>query len=245
MVIEVSNGEIRVLNRQGQEKTRNVGRDHLLPFTALHSGRWVFDGEVVGRTLVLFDIAAASDGNHVWVHEDTSFTQRYQVLSLLSAVLGIPHARPDVPEAVVLAPVASTLEQKADFLATAIKDQREGIILRLSAGLYEPGRRSTTLIKHKFIKDADVIVTALHGTKQSATLSVYTADGDLVEVGAASTIGKGDVSIGDVWVVTFLYVINPEHPRMFQPRIVRRREDKAAADCSIEQFADAGTSKGV
>jgi len=246
VVIEVTNGEIRVLNRQGEEKTRNVGPAHLLPFTALHTGRWVFDGEVVGRTLVLFDIASASDGVSTWVTEKTQFQIRYQVLAIISAALGIfesTSAPDDAP--VVIAPVAFKRVEKEQFLEIAIAEQREGIILRHLDGAYEPGRRSSTVIKHKLIKDADVIITDLHNTKQSATLSVHDEHGNLIEVGAASTIGKGLVSIGDVWVVTFLYVTDPSHPRLFQPRLVNSRADKTGSDCLISQFADAGTTKSV
>lgn len=246
VVIEVTNGQIRVLNRQGQEKTRNVGTAHLHPFTALDEGRWVFDGEVVGRTLVLFDLITASDGTSTWSRENNPFLRRYCVLELIAGVLGIRNAEVAPEDApVVLAPVAVGNEDKLDYLTTAVRDQREGIILRHTDGPYESGRRSTTLVKHKLIKDADVIVTALHDTKQSATLSVHALDGSLLEVGSASTIGKGGVSVGDVWQVTFLYVTDPQFPRMVQPRLVLWRSDKDPAECSIEQFADAGTNKVV
>jgi predicted DNA-binding WGR domain protein len=246
VVIEVNDGEIRVLNRQGEAKVKNVGNAHLLPFSALHTGRWVFDGEVVGRTLVLFDLAMATDGITTWVNEHSAFAVRYWRLRDITRILGIPEATDDssgIP--VVLAPTAGTKADKDAFLATAIAEQREGIILRHVRGAYESGRRSSALIKHKLIKDADVIVTSLHGSKDSVTLSVYDANGVLLEVGAASTIGKGAVNINDVWVVTFLYVTDPEHPRLVQPRLVRKRDDKGSADCRIDQFADAGTNRKV
>lgn len=244
VVIEVADGQIRVLNRQGEAKTKNVGATQLSPFTALHSGRWVFDGEVVGRTLVLFDLVTATNGVHTWVEDKTRFVSRYTVLTTIATILGIPDASISGAP-VVIAPVSTSLEEKLDFLTNAISDKREGIILRDLFGPYEQGRRSTHLIKHKLIKDADVIVTALHATKDSATLSVHGPDGNLVEVGAASTIGKGVVSVGDVWVVTFLYVTDPTHPRLFQPRLVNKRSDKVAAECVLDQFADAGTAKLV
>ena len=246
VIVEVTHGEIRVLNRQGEQKTKNVGTAQLHPFSALHAGRWVFDGEVVGRTLVLFDLIAASDAKTTWIRGSEGFTERYRALSLITAVLGIPPVDTASNTApVVLAPVATSIDDKAQFLANAHADQREGIILRHTGAEYQFGRRSMDLLKHKLIKDADVIVTALHETKQSATLSVYNRAGTLIEVGQASTIGKGDVEISDVWVVTFLYVTNPEHPRLFQPRLVNKRSDKVAAECLFDQFADAGTNKVV
>jgi ATP-dependent DNA ligase len=246
VVIEIDNGEIRVLNRQGQAKVRNVGPAHLSPFSALHSGRWVIDGEVVGRTLVCFDLVVATDGVHTWARESTTFPDRHHALVTLAEVLGIPAvAAAAEGSPVVLAPIAVTAQTKADMLAAAVTEQREGIVLRHRGGTYESGRRSTTLVKHKLIRDADVVVTALHPVKDSAELSVHDAAGNLVQVGTASTIGRGAVEIGQVWVVTFLYVSNPEHPRMVQPRLIRRRHDKAPAECLLDQFADAGTNKAV
>lgn len=242
VIVEVRDGQVTLLNRAGQAKVSNVGTAHSTPFTALGRGRWVFDGEVVGRTLVLFDMLLATDGTRTFVEESSGFTARYDALLAVTSVLDLD------PASIVVAPVADDLAvegAKADLLATAVEGKREGIVLRHREGPYEPGRRSTYLVKHKLIKDADVVVTALHESKQSASLSVHDTDGDLVEVGAASTIGKGTVSVGDVWVVTFLYVTDPAHPRMFQPRLVTCRTDKTAGECSIEQFADAGTSKSV
>lgn len=247
VVIEAHRGALTVYNRAGQTKVRNIGHAHLEPLTALHSGRWIVDGEVVGRTLVLFDLLTATDGTTTWADEHYGFDQRYAVLETLCRRLGIPLASSDGTQhdAVVLAPVARSADERADYLSTAVAQQREGIILRHRDGLYEPGRRSTTLVKHKLIKDADVVISGLHSTKESATLSVYDQNGQLIEVGAASTIGKTSPQVGQVWKVTFLYVTNPEHPRLYQPRLVSRREDKPAGDCLLDQFADAGTSKHV
>lgn len=242
VVIEVNDGVVTALNRQGQTKTRNVGVAHTTPFTALGTGRWVFDGEVVGRTLVLFDMVVATDGARTFCDEDTAFVNRYDVLEVVTELLELD------PEAVVIAPLADHVgspDTKADLLAEAVAGKREGIMLRYRKGTYESGRRSTYLVKHKLIRDADVIVTALHSKKQSATLSVHDTDGNLVKVGQASTIGKGDVQVGDVWVVTYLYVTDPANPRLFQPRLVARREDKSASECDLGQFADAGTEKSI
>ena len=245
VLVEVDAGRIRVLNRQGQAKTRNVGRAQLFPFTALHRGRWVFDGEVVGRTLVLFDLVFASSESLAWVTDGEPFTTRYLALCVIAELLGVSMAKPDTSASVVVAPVAFDPGSKAQMLTDAVMDQREGVIARRRAGVYEQGRRSMDLLKHKLIKDADVVVSGLHATKESATLSVYDERGNLVEVGSASTIGKGPVSLGEVWAVTFLYVTDPTHPRLIQPRLVRSRTDKTAEQCLLDQFATAGTNRIV
>lgn len=250
MVIEIVDGAIRVLNRQGVAKTRNTSARHTKPFTALHSGRWVFDGEVVGRTLVLFDVAAASDGATTWVGATTCFVARHAVLCRVAAVLDIPTVD-DAAEhsAVVVAPVAADNRAKQAMLDAAVAEHREGIILRYRAGMYEQGCRSPHVVKVKFVKDADVVVSALNPTKQSAELAVYGEDGEMVVVGSASTIGKGvggaGVVVGQVWRVLFLYVTDPSHPRMTQPRLDALRVDKTPQQCTLDQFADAGTVKAI
>jgi predicted DNA-binding WGR domain protein len=89
VVVVLENGGVTVLNRQGQPKTRNVGAAHLRPLSGLRTGRWVFDGEVVGRTLVLFDLITATDGAETWAEETTPFATRYRTLAVLCDELGI------------------------------------------------------------------------------------------------------------------------------------------------------------
>lgn len=239
LLVEVADGHVRALNRQGKAKQRNVPVDALTPFTALRHGRWVFDGEVVGSTLVLFDLALATDGAATFIDSDSPFDHRYGALVELASLLGL--TEPDV----VVAPVAASEADKQTMLTEANENQHEGVMFRRTDGPYEQGRRSTGMLKHKFIHDADVVVTALHTDRESATLAVHGDDGNLVEVGSASTIGKADVRVGDVWTVMFMYVIDPNLPRMVQPRLTLKRHDKDAAECMLDQFAHAGTDKAV
>ncbi len=245
-VIEIVDGDLRVRNRRGEEKVRGVTQEMLEPFTALHSGRWVFDGEIVGRTLVVFDLVVATDGNATWVHHGHPFVTRYRALVAILMLLDVPMvalAPEDSPA--VLAPIATTAGDKNAMLQDAIDRNREGLVLRHRTGRYEQGRRSTALLKYKLLKDADVVIAAQHPSRQSVSLAVYLPDGSTVEVGQASIIGKGDVTVGETWVVRYLYIVEPDHPRLVQPRLVRKRDDKIPAECTIEQFANAGTSRIV
>lgn len=243
VVIEVVDGTVRALNRQGVAKVKNVGTAHTDPFTALGRGRWAFDGEVVGSTLVLFDMVAATDGTTCWVGAETGFEARYEVLRMVADALGLAQEG-----SIVIAPLYDprlSPEVKSDLLAQTVSDGREGIILRRRNARYEQAHRSAGVVKVKNVKDADVIVTGLGEQKESAALSAYAPDGELVVVGMASTIGKGEVGLGEVWTVSFLNVNDPANPRMFQPRLVRKRTDKSAAECSTEQFAHAGANRSV
>lgn len=245
VLVEVLDGQIRVLNRQGEAKTRNVSHSQLAPFTALHRGRWVFDGEIVGRTLVIFDLVAAASADLSWITDSDMFDTRYRTLLTIAEVMDIPAAEVDPTAPVVLAPTASDPKTKARMLSDAVLQQREGLIVRRRTGPYEQGRRSTGLLKHKLIKDVDAVITELHPGKQSASLAVFDDLGNPVRIGSVSTLGKGPVSVGEVWVVTFLYVTDPDHPRLFQPRLIRQRLDKSAGECLLTQLVHAGTNRIV
>lgn len=238
VVIEINDNlnDIAVLNRSGQPKTKNVSPDMLAPFYAFRSlrGRWVFDGEVVGSRLYIFDMLAAGD----YHDENDRWDVRWSNLQIVAPLLF------EGQDVVKLVETAHSPEDKRAMYDKAVQDSKEGVIFRVRYGTYQPGKRSTFLVKYKFLNEADCVVTALSpGGKDSVVLSVYD-NGTLREVGQASTIGKTPTpQVGDVWEVRFLYVVSADNPRMVQPRLMRKRTDKKATECSIEQFATAVTNK--
>lgn len=231
-LIEVDNGTISVLNRQGVAKVRNIGADMLAPFVHLTEGYWLFDGEIVGRDLWLFDMPVGENFHD----ERTPFEQRFHhLVSIVRSFGDCEHLK--------LVETATTVDDKQAMLAAAEADHREGVIFRRNASSYQHARRSGDLRKHKFIKEVDCFVTEVgRGGKENAVLAVFN-DGVEQEIGQVSTIGKGTVNVGDVLEVAYLYVVDGDNPRLYQPRILRKRRDKAAAECSIAQFADAVTNK--
>lgn len=237
VVVEVVNGIVTALNRTGQPKVKNVGEHHLAPFRGLTQGRWVFDGEVVGRKLWLFDMPAAGP-----FHGETQgFTTRHFALTLTIEALGIGKDSEDIG----IVAVSTGTEDKRELLRYALEAGREGIMFRNANASYSPARRSPDLLKFKFVKEADCEVVSLDPVKSSVVLGVRDRDDAVQIVGAASTIGKGVVAVGDVLEIRYLYVVNADHPRMFQPRIMRKRTDKNPAECSIEQFRNAVTDRTV
>ncbi len=46
-------------------------------------------------------------------------------------------------------------------------------------------------------------------------------------------------------MVAFLYVADPRFPRLVQPRLVTRRNDKDAHECGLDKFTAAGTNKAL
>jgi ATP-dependent DNA ligase len=236
-LIEINDGAITVVNRAGQPKTTMVSHAVLGEFEKFDKGHWVFDGELVGTQLLIFDLPVAAS----LIGANTPFEERYAALELL-----FNEWQPD-PAKVQLLPCARTEAEKTALAKTAQNDRREGIMLRHRQGIYQPARRSHHLLKAKFVKDIDVIVTALrHEGKDNAVLSLLDPANDrVVEVGRASTIGKKpEPQVGQVWETRFLYVVDPANPRLYQPRLIRCRDgEKELHECLIDQIEDSFTDK--
>lgn len=236
VIIEVIDGTLTAYNRQGMAKVKNIGEQMLAPFRDLTKGRWVFDGEVVGKTLWLFDMPAAGEFHD----EQTSFMDRYTNLLVTLKSMGA------IGDDIGLVRLATGEEAKRELYQEVMDANGEGIIFRDRASFYQPGKRCGALQKYKMVNEADCLVTESHPTKESVTLSVFNDAGDLIEVGQASTIGKSPTpNVGDVWEVRFLYVTSADNPRMVQPRLTRIRDDKSANECHLIQFKTCVTDKSV
>lgn len=238
LVVTVEDGVVSAIGRDGQEKN---GLTHKLlgQFEPFDVGRWVFDGEIISGQLHLFDLIEG--GAHVT--QLSPFSDRWLALSILYRELW----KPD-PAVVSLLPVAVTETEKLGLVQTAADEKREGIMLRNLNGQYLWGRRSSHLLKCKFTKEVDAIVLRVGDEgKENVTLGLIDPDGDrIVEIGRASAIGKKPTPQPmDVWEVTYLYVVAPENPRLYQPRLVRKRDDKELSECLFSQLDHAYTNKVI
>lgn len=237
-LVEVNDGVLVVYGRSGQPKVSNIPFAVLGEFqTTFPLGRWVFDGEMVGRQLILFDLPVAGE----LVTVNSPFADRYEALHLLMA-----EWKPD-PANIVALPVVRSAADKEAMLKEAQDQHREGVMFRHWGGLYKEGGRSRHLLKYKFVKECDAIISAVGvDGHENVVLSLLDLEGDgrIVEIGRASAIGKKPTpALGQVWEVNFLYVIDPIHPRLYQPRLMRLRTDKAMEECTFDQLADAYTDR--
>ena len=232
VIIEVLDGVVTAYNRQGQPKVTNVPLAALAVFRGLTSGRWLIDGEIVGKTLYLFDMPAGPHHREdaAWAVRDAALTATMSVLGGATGVDVVRHA--------------SGPDAKRAMLAAAEKGRKEGVIFRDITAAYTPGR-SAALLKHKFTKTVDAVITAVRiGGKDNAALGVYDGSGGLVRIGQVSTIGKA-AAVSDVVEVRYLYTTNPDSPVLFQPTILRTRHDKAASECHLAQLDGMHTDRAV
>lgn len=192
----------------------------------------VLDGELLieeGR-FIAFDMPYSKRHE---VSPATPYRQRIEALRSLE-------------DHVEVVPVAFTELDKARLWDQVKRQNAEGVIVRPNDGEYEVGRRSSRVQKIKVVKTVDVVVTSVnrpdarHG---SAGLGAYDDEGVLVSVGACSLIGKPQVAVGDVIEVACLY--STAGLTLYQPRMMRVREDKAATDCTVEQLRSIVTDRRV
>lgn len=148
------------------------------------------------------------------------------------------------------APTAFETGTKQELWDTILEQNAEGAIVRPAASLYEVGRRSKDVRKLKLVKTADVVVKSFTRGRNdagrevgSARLAVYDDAGALRTVGACSLIGKPQVAVGDVVEVRFLYATSGLV--LYQPRLVRVREDKDPSECTLEGVRQFVTDRSV
>lgn len=222
-----------MLIRPGTDRMIAVGRNgpytHRLP-TAVQKWRlpagipenhlltsMVLDGELLHGEFWAFDLLDANGTMNEWMLED-----RRRVLETLAPLTGPFH----------IVPQARTEQEKTELLMRAASENLEGVMLKRADSIYRCGRRTDAWLKAKFVATADLVVTGIR-VDGKASVDVGFVEGDTVRtIGRCSLIGKPPVRVGDVVEVRYLYVLDRDSPRLFQPVLLRVRTDKAAAECT-------------
>lgn len=196
-----------------------------------NAGAWVLDGELVGSTYWVFDMPVwPGDTDHTM-----TLANRRAAFELFLA---------QVPHPFKLVPQAKTPEEKIRLAETALANNFEGLVAKRRNSTYGSGQRNSDWLKLKFVATVDCVVTGVRTDgKDSVDLGLYHWDGteadhyDLMQVGRASLIGKekkAAISVGDVLEVRYLYV--GAQGRLYQPTILRKRNDKEAHECLDDQL---------
>lgn len=186
---------------------------------------WILDGEIVDGTFWVFDIPLMPEGG-----KQMPLWQRRTLLETLLANIRHPFR---------LVPQAKTRDEKIALAEKAIAQCAEGLLLKRADSPYRSAGRTEEWLKLKFTSTADCIVTDVRADgKDSVGLGLVNEDGiTIVDVGRASLIGKekrGTISPGDVIEVRYLYT--GAGGRLYQPTILRLRDDKTPPECSVQQL---------
>lgn len=241
VMLQVESGSVAAIGRNGQASQhapRFRDRRHAPDLARLAKmGEVVLDGELVGDKFWIFDmptlewrggIEMVFDANEPWHVRRRALGLLFRAWNPDSDLFG-------------LLPYAEGTDDKVALAEDLMKRNCEGVIVKNADAPYRWGRRCSDVLKAKYWKTADVIVTAVStGGKSNAELAAY-KDGALVSVGRCSTNGKGAVAAGMVVEVKYLY-LGPGD-RLVQPDLLRIRTDKSGPECTFDQLVK--TSKEV
>jgi ATP-dependent DNA ligase len=219
-IMLVSDTDTLFLTRNGTPYTKAIPK--ALHLHNLPKG-FIVDGELIDGVLWMFDVLHIN-GNL----QRLPLSERRVVLNAI----------PEIPGVLRRIPQAVTTAEKEALYAEAQTRGYEGVILKKASSIYECGRRTPEWLKAKFVVTADVIVLTVEDDgKESASFGVVGYDGrTIVEIGRCSLIGKPYVKPGDVIEVRYLYANNAAAPRLYQPTLMKVRDDKRADECLIDQI---------
>lgn len=237
----VVDGDVTLMNRKGaplRAASTNAHRAAIEMELALafEAGEWVLDGEIMddGRYW-LFDILR-SDGGRITDERDPLHRRRF-VLEATAAIAGW-----DDDSLIRVVTQATTEEDKRMLLDSTQRVGGEGIMLKYVDAPYIP-KRVRTGLKVKLTKTVDAFILA-RDTDGHTNATLAVCDGDrVVEIGACSMIGKADAQVGDVVEVQYLYV--GAGGRLYQPRMMRVRDDKTPTECLLSQLDGCGVNRAV
>jgi ATP-dependent DNA ligase len=234
LLVHVEDGKVVPVNRKG-EPTSIPSRAIAEAFETLTTGVWAFDGELVAGVMHVFDLPRAG----MAVTPDMPYSHRRAVLEQFMS-------KWNPGPCVQLLPSYTVEADKRDLLARVAAHGGEGIMLKDMRAPYVPGKRSDKVRKVKLWKSCEVIVTELSREgKDNVVMEMICPRRGRVEVGTASRIGKGPIQAGDVLEVKFLYAVDRERPKLYQPSILRVRLDKTFDECTVDQLERCYTDKTV
>lgn len=241
-LVHVEPDRVSAVNRNGEGKALPRWIEQSLASIGGNADAWL-DGELIKGTLWLFDMPQAGVGGKQLTKISDPYVVRRQYLEDI-------FERWDTPENVRLLPRAgNSTEERLLFVKKMLEEEAEGVMLNNIHAPYQPGQRSRTLLKCKFIKQIDcVILDRDREGKQNFVLALY-RDGHIgkdTEVGEISALtGDGPrCSVGDVVMVTFLYTLRGSD-RLVQPVRPMLRTDKRPEECTWDQLEGTYTTKEI
>jgi ATP-dependent DNA ligase len=260
VLVALTLGQVDVFGRDGQRSQwqhKFTTRAHQAAYRALADlgvHHVVLDGELMpDGVMVVFDVVNIDRypaPRYAAILPTDPFRRRLRALTELFEQWAPPEAM------FRLAPTAIGTEAKLALALDCVRRCTEGVMARRLDAPYRSGVRSQSLLKLKFIHDADLVVISVgFEGRDNVVLGAYqpgaapvevptevatalgidgTAAVEPIEVGRASAHGKGSFAKGDVVVVR--YNCMSRDGRLVGPRIMRKRTDKPAAECSTEQL---------
>ncbi len=224
---------LRFWGRNGQTYTKPIGERIKQDLRGLAAqGTFVLDGELLDFTYHVFDLVRVvqPDGRIVLDETDEYATRRMQLEMIADVMFSSGGIR--------LVREASTEADKRALFEAIRLGGGEGVIIRRADDRYRQAERA--ILKVKFTKTVDVVVLAKgldgHDNCEYGVYPTPRSRKPLI-VGRCSLSGKPHVKVGDVLEVRFLYATRTAKTiRLYQPRMLRIRDDKRPRECLVDQL---------
>jgi ATP-dependent DNA ligase len=233
LIVEIEGDELMGINREGKViRLDDTIANSFEPF----SGQWTFDGELMADGVYwIFDMPRA-EGK---IDLSTPYEERRETLNQFYelAFKGSPYIK--------LLPSYSTSQDKIVLARDVLANNGEGVMLKRRDAPYPKGKegkpnRTRNNMKWKFVKTVDCVIGELQieGRQNVGVRLLDPETSEMVEIGTVGmTPGNlAKAKIGDVVEVKYLYVENPQKPRLTQPSFIKFRDDKSAAHCWMDQI---------
>jgi bifunctional non-homologous end joining protein LigD len=184
----------------------------------------VFDGELIGETLHIFDLLELNGVDH----------RRYSTVTRYTA-----YQRLLAPHHGVLLPVEGYygVDEKKRIFAAADRTKLEGFVFKKVDAPFESGRPNSggTQLKFKFTESVTCLVDEVSGTRRSVALALLDASGNWTPVGNVTVPPNQPIPVeGDLVEVRYLYK-HEGAGSLFQPVLLGKRDDVAVEDCKLSQ----------
>ena len=228
VVFVIKDSTAKAFNRRGEGFRQHIPRevyDELSDPNVFQDNQvWVFDGEILEDTYAVFDLLSTPNGDAM----DLPLRLRRDMLQAIFEEWD--------PEHVVLVPHARDTRTKTALLNAVERMGGEGVMFKHLDNAYEPGTRSTAMLKHKLWASADVIVTGPHPEgKRSVQIAAFEG---------LELVGLGSVSVADRWlqrlevgdVIEVKYLYRGAQGHLYQSSLLRERRDKNPYECTLDQL---------
>lgn len=233
---EKHNGDRRLIEKQGdtiRDFNRNGERGKGLPPSVIAAlrkhpmHRFIIDTELVGETVFVFDILFYGD--------EATVVKPYSYRNALvqSEFVGYRH--------ITAVYSAHTPEEKVRLITQAHDDNAEGFVMKDLRAQYRPADNNQRFnYRYKFWKTLDAVVIGdsikrVGGKlRDSVRLGCYDSKGMLKDICGSTKKSAFPLLRGDVVELKYLY--GTKTFDVVQPTILRRRSDKRATDCTLDQI---------
>lgn len=224
LIVKDGNGNLNATNRNGEPTDLPQEIAHSMDY--LHKNT-VLDGEWLHRRkeYVVFDMLWHSN---VDCRGSDLKTRRTMLAAITNQILDPP---------IILAPQVTTTAGKMGMLERLYKESAEGIIMKRLDAKYVAGKNET-MLRLKFKYRCDVVLQRRpNDNKASFEMFMFDNEGELIHAGSVSARHfYTELAVNQIKVGEIEYLYRTPDFKLYQPVLVRFRDDKNPEQCLTSQL---------